>query len=55
MGAAVEAVAGPAAAGAGLGAGAAGLDAAAGALDDWRGFRTGGFVGFEDAGAAVPR
>jgi hypothetical protein len=55
LGAADEAVVEGVAAGAGLGAGAAAFGLAAGAFDDWRGFRTGGFAGFEDAGAAVPR
>lgn len=55
LGAAFEAGAGPVAAGAGLEAGAGALVVAAGVFDDWRGFRTGGFVVFEDEGAAVPR
>jgi hypothetical protein len=55
LGAADEAGVDVVAAGAGLGAGAVALGLAAGAFDDCRGFRTGGFAGFADAGAAVPR
>jgi len=55
LGAADEAGVEVVAAGAGLGAGAAAFGLAAGAFDDCKGFRTGGFAGFEDAGAAVPR
>jgi len=38
-----------------LGAGAAALGATAAALDDCVGFRIGGFAGFDEDGAAVPR
>jgi hypothetical protein len=55
LGAADEAEVDEVAAGAGLGAGAAAFGLAAGVFDDCRGFRTGGFAGFDDAGAAVPR
>jgi len=58
LGAADEAgvdVAGGAGLGAGAGTGAVALGLAAGAFDDCRGLRTGGFAGFDDAGAAVPR
>lgn len=55
MGAADEAGVEVVTGGAGLGAGAAAFGLAAGAFDDCRGFRTGGFAGFEEAGAAVPR
>jgi len=55
LGAAVEGGAEPVAAGAGLEAGTAALGGTAAALVDCVGFRIGGFAGFEDDGAAVPR
>ena len=57
MGAADEPGADVVAAGAGLGegAGTASLGLAVGAFDDCGGFRAGGFAGFDDDGAAVPR